>query len=154
MTMNGALAGLVAITAPCAFVSPVASMLIGAVGGVIVVLGVELLDKIGVDDPVGAVPVHGMNGLWGTLAVGLWGQKGLGLARDGLFHGGGLTQLGVQALGVVSVSLFAMGAMYIVFQAIKSTVGLRVSRSEEMRGLDIGEHGLEAYAGFQIFTTQ
>jgi Amt family ammonium transporter len=154
MTMNGALAGLVAITAPCAFVSPVASMLIGAVGGVIVVLGVEFLDKIGVDDPVGAVPVHGMNGLWGTLAVGLWGQKELGLARDGLFHGGGLTQLGVQALGVVAVSLFAMGAMFIVFQAIKSTVGLRVSRAEEMRGLDIGEHGLEAYAGFQIFTTQ
>ena len=100
MTMNGALAGLVAITAPCAYVSGNAAILIGAVGGVIVVLGVSLLDSIGVDDPVGAVPVHGMNGLWGTLSVGIWGQHALGLARDGLVHGGGLTQLGVQALGV------------------------------------------------------
>jgi Amt family ammonium transporter len=129
-------------------------MLIGAIGGIIVVLGVEFLDKIGVDDPVGAVPVHGMNGLWGTLAVGLWGQAKLGLARDGLFHGGGFTQLGVQVLGVVAVSAFAMAAMFLVFLTIKKTVGLRVSRAEELRGLDIGEHGLEAYAGFQIFTTQ
>lgn len=154
MTMNGALAGLVAITAPCAFVSPAASLVIGAVAGVIVVLGVSLLDRIGVDDPVGAVPVHGMNGLWGTLAVGLWGQKSLGLARDGLFHGGGLAQLGVQALGTVTASIFAMACMWVVFVAIKKTVGLRVSRQEEIRGLDIGEHGMEAYAGFQIFTTQ
>jgi Amt family ammonium transporter len=153
MTMNGALAGLVAITAPCGFVSPVASIAIGLVGGIIVVLGVALLDKLGVDDPVGAVPVHGMNGIWGTLAVGLWGQKALGLARDGLFHGGGFAQLGVQALGVVSVSLFAIASMGLIFYLIERTVGLRVSRAEELRGLDIGEHGMEAYAGFQIFTT-
>ena len=153
MTMNGALAGLVAITAPCAFVSPVAAMVIGGVGGIVVVLGVALLDRIGVDDPVGAVPVHGMNGIWGTLAVGLFGQKALGLARDGVFYGGGLTQLGVQALGVVAVSLFAMASMGIVFFLIKKTIGLRVSRSEELRGLDIGEHGMEAYSGFQVFTT-
>ncbi|MFP4057525.1 MAG: ammonium transporter, partial [Candidatus Brocadiia bacterium] len=154
MTMNGALAGLVAITAPCAYVSAPAALAIGAVGGVVVVLGVDLLDRIGVDDPVGAVPVHGMNGVWGTLAVGLWGRESLGLARDGLFSGGGLAQLGVQALGAASVSLFAIAAMGSVFYLIRATVGLRVSKAEELRGLDIGEHGLEAYAGFQIFTTQ
>jgi Amt family ammonium transporter len=154
MTMNGALAGLVAITAPCAFVSPAAAIAIGGVAGVVVVLGVALLDRIRVDDPVGAVPVHGMNGIWGTLAVGIWGQKSLGLAHDGLLHGGGLTQLGIQALGTLSVSAFVIIAMGLVFLAIKKTVGLRVSREEEMRGLDIGEHGMEGYAGFQIFTTQ
>jgi Amt family ammonium transporter len=153
MTMNGALAGLVAITAPCAFVSVPAAIIIGAVGGVIVVLGVRLLDRIGVDDPVGAVPVHGMNGIWGSLAVGLWGQEALGLARDGLLVGGSWSQLAVQALGCVTVSLFAMASMAVVFLAIKKTVGLRVSRDEELRGLDIGEHGMEAYSGFQIFTT-
>ncbi len=154
MTMNGCLAGLVAITAPCAFVSPAASIVIGLIAGCIVVFGVALLDKIKVDDPVGAVPVHGMNGVFGTLAVGIWGQKSLGLARDGLLHGGGLAQLGVQALGNISVCLFAMALMAVVFLAIKGTFGLRVSREEELRGLDIGEHGMEAYAGFQIFTTQ
>jgi len=154
ITMNGALAGLVAITAPCAVVSPTASILIGAVAGVIVVFGVKLLDLLGVDDPVGAVPVHGMNGLWGTLAVGLWGQKELGLARDGLFLSGELTQLGVQALGCLAVSLFAMLSMAVVFSLIRMTIGLRVSREEELRGLDIEEHGMEAYAGFQVFITQ
>ena len=154
MTINGALAGLVAITAPCAFVSPAAALAIGSVAGVIVVAGVALLDRIHVDDPVGAVPVHGMNGIWGTVAVGIWGQKSLGLARDGLLHGGGLAQIGIQALGVLTVSLFAMAAMGIIFLAIKRSVGLRVSREEEIRGLDIGEHGMEAYAGFQVFTTQ
>jgi Amt family ammonium transporter len=153
MTMNGALAGLVAITAPCAFVSPAASIAIGAVGGVIVVLGVALLDRIRVDDPVGAVPVHGMNGIWGTLAVGIWGQKALGLPNNGLLHGGGLAQLGIQALGTLTVSVFVIVAMGAVFLAIKKTIGLRVSRDEEMRGLDIGEHGMEGYAGFQVFTT-
>ncbi|MFH1732221.1 MAG: ammonium transporter [Planctomycetota bacterium] len=154
MTMNGALAGLVAITAPCAFVSPSAALVIGAVAGVLVVFGVRLLDGIGVDDPVGAVAVHGMNGVWGTLAVGIWGRRALGLGRDGLLHGGGLAQVGVQMLGVVAVSLFAAAAMGLVFLLIKKTVGLRVSREEEVRGLDIGEHGMEAYGGFQIFTTQ
>jgi len=154
MTMNGALAGLVAITAPCAFVSGSAALVIGAVAGLVVVAGVALLDRIGVDDPVGAVPVHGMNGIWGTLAVGIWGRQSLGLARNGLLHGGGLTQLGVQALGTATVTLFAMASMGLLFYLIKRTVGLRVSRAEELRGLDIGEHGMEAYAGFQVFTTQ
>jgi Amt family ammonium transporter len=154
MTMNGALAGLVAVTAPCAFVSGAAAIAIGAVGGVIVVFGVALLDRIGVDDPVGAVPVHGMNGVWGTLAVGLWGREALGLSRDGLLHGGGAVQLGVQALGAVCVSAFVMAIMGLVFLMIERTVGLSVSKEEELRGLDIGEHGMEAYAGFQVFTTQ
>ena len=154
MAMNGALAGLVAITAPCAFVEPWAALLIGAVGGVLVVLGVVILDKLRIDDPVGAVPVHGLNGIWGTLAIGLFGQKALGLANDGLFYGGGLTQLGIQALGVFSVVAFVVVAMGIVFKLIDMTVGLRVTREEELKGLDIGEHGMESYSGFQIFTTE
>jgi len=154
MTMNGCLAGLVAVTAPCAFVAPWAAIVIGLVGGVIVVLGALLLDRLRIDDPVGAVPVHGMNGIWGTVSIGLFGQKALGVAGDGLFYGGGLGQLGVQALGVFAVVGFVVVTMGIVFFAIKKTVGLRVGRSEELRGLDIGEHGMEAYAGFQIFVTE
>ena len=154
MTMNGALAGLVAITAPCAFVDPWAAIAIGAVGGVIVVLGVSVLDKIHVDDPVGAVPVHGMNGLWGTLAIGIFGKAELGLAGDGVLYGGGFGQLGVQALGALARAGFALVCMGAIFLAIKKTVGLRVSREEELRGLDIGEHGMESYAGFQVFVTE
>ena len=153
MTMNGALAGLVAVTAPCAYVEPWAAMVIGAAGGVIVVAGVALLDRLGVDDPVGAVPVHGLNGLWGTAAVGLFGQRALGLARDGLLYGGGTGQLAVQVLGALAGAAFSLAAMGLVFYAIRSTIGLRVSRQEELRGLDIGEHGMESYAGFQIFST-
>ncbi len=148
MTMNGALAGLVAITAPCAYVTPAAALVIGAVGGVLVVFGVRLLDMIRVDDPVGAVPVHGMNGLWGTLAVGLFHTE------SGLLNGGGWGQLGVQALGTFSGALFSVAAMGTVFLLIKYTVGLRVGRAEELRGLDIGEHGMESYAGFQVFVTE
>ena len=154
MTMNGALAGLVAITAPCAYVLPVEALVIGAVAGIIVVAGTLFLDIVHVDDPVGAVPVHMMNGTWGTLAVGLFGHKALGLARDGLFHGGGFTQLGVQALGVFTVILFVCIAMTIIFKSINRFVGLRVSREEELKGLDIVEHGMEAYADFQIFTNK
>ena len=154
MTMNGALAGLVAITAPCAYVMPYEAMLIGLVGGIIVVIGTLFLDKVRVDDPVGAVPVHMMNGIWGTLAVGLFGRQALGLARDGLFHGGGWAQLGVQAIGVGAVVLFVLVSMTIIFKTIDKIMGLRVSREEELKGLDIGEHGMEAYSGFQIFTTQ
>ena len=154
MAMNGALAGLVAITAPCAFVDPWAAIVIGAVGGVIVVLGVVLLDKLKIDDPVGAVPVHGLNGIWGTLAIGLFGKQALGLANNGLFYGGGFTQLGIQLLGVSAVVAFILVAMGIVFKLIDMTIGLRVTREEELRGLDIGEHGMESYSGFQIFTTE
>jgi ammonium transporter, Amt family len=154
MSMNGTLAGLVAITAPCAFVDPWAAILIGAVGGIIVVSGVILLDKLHIDDPVGAVPVHGMNGIWGTLAIGFFGKESLGLAHNGLFYGGGLKQLGIQALGSLSVIIFIVISMGIVFKLIDVIIGLRVSREEELKGLDIGEHGMEAYGGFQIFTTE
>ncbi|MFP4107074.1 MAG: ammonium transporter [Phycisphaerae bacterium] len=157
MIMNGCLAGLVAITAPCAVVEPWAAIVIGLVGGVIVVLGTLLLDRIRVDDPVGAVPVHGMNGIWGTLAIGLFAAPGLmdsDASASGLFYGGKGSLLGVQAMGTFSVVGFVMVTMGLVFLAIKATVGLRVDRSEELRGLDIGEHGMDAYAGFQIFTTE
>jgi len=144
--MNGALAGLVAITAPCAFVSPISAIIIGAIAGIIIVYGVLLIDKIRVDDPVGAVAVHGINGIWGTLAVGLFHSE------LGLFFGGGLKQLGIQAIGTFSCVAFTIGAMYIIFKLIDLTLGLRVSREEELKGLDIGEHGMESYAGFQIFS--
>ncbi len=154
MTMNGALAGLVGITAPCAFVSPMVAMIIGMVSGVLVVVGVSLLDKLQIDDPVGAVPVHAMNGIWGTLAIGLFGRQSLGLAHEGLFYGGGFSQLGVQALGIASIAGFVLVSMGIVFKLIDMTIGLRVTPEEELRGLDIDEHGMESYSGFQIFTTQ
>lgn len=154
MCMNGALAGLVAITAPCAVVSPGAAIVIGICAGVIVVLGVMMLDKLHIDDPVGAVPVHGFNGMFGTIAVGIWGQKALGLANDGLLHGGGFTQLGIQIMGTVACAAFAMVCMAVVFFIVSKTLGLRVSREEELKGLDIEEHGMEAYADFQIFTTR
>lgn len=153
MAMNGALAGLVAITAPCAFVDPWAALVIGASAGYIVVRGVELLDKFKIDDPVGAVPVHGICGVWGTLCVGIFGKEALGLGHNGLIYGGNPTQLGIQALGSAVTVVFIVLSMWGVFKLIDMTVGLRVSREEELRGLDIGEHGMEAYGGFQIFST-
>jgi Amt family ammonium transporter len=154
MGMNGALAGLVAITAPCAYVEPWAAIVIGALGGIIVVFGVVLLDRLRIDDPVGAVPVHGFNGVWGTIAVGMFGKSSLGLPHDGLLYGGGFSQLGIQALGVVTSALFIVTTMGVVFKLLDLTIGLRVSREEELRGLDIGEHGMESYSGFQIFATE
>lgn len=154
MAMNGALAGLVAITAPCAFVNPGHAILIGLIGGIIVVLGVLFLDRCKVDDPVGAVAVHGMNGIWGTLAIGIWGQAALGVPNDGLWFGGGFTQLGIQALGTVVVSVFIIVVMGIIFKLIDVTMGLRVSRENELKGLDITEHGTNAYEGFQVITSE
>jgi Amt family ammonium transporter len=154
MAMNGALAGLVGITAPCAYVDPWAACVIGLTSGIIVVLGVELLDMLKIDDPVGAVPVHGMCGIWGTICVGIFGQQGLnGLANNGLIYGGGFTQLGIQIVGSAATVVFVLVGMGLVFKIIDLTVGLRVSRTEELRGLDIGEHGMESYSGFQIFST-
>ena len=148
MALNGALAGLVAITAGCFSVSGVGALVVGAVAGVLVVFSVRFFDSVlKVDDPVGAVSVHGVCGAWGTLAVGLFALDG------GAFYGGGAHLLGVQALGVVTAFGWAFGLGLIMFYAIKKTVGLRVSREEELRGLDVGEHGMEAYSGFQIFTT-
>ncbi len=152
MAMNGALAGLVGITAPCAVVDPWAAAVIGAVAGVVVVLGVELLDQLHVDDPVGAVPVHGMCGIWGTVAVGIFGKSSLGLAHDGFVYSGNPMQFGLQLVGSIATVVFVFITMGIVFKLIDVTVGLRVSREDELRGLDIGEHGMEAYSGFQIFS--
>lgn len=151
MTFNAALAGLVAITAPCDCVTPVGAFFIGLVAGFLVVLSVEFFDNVAkIDDPVGAVSVHMVNGIWGTLAVGLFSNGGDGVAK-GLFYGGGFTQLGVQALGVVSVAAYVLAVMFIVFKIIDKTVGLRVPAQIEIDGLDIHEHGLaSAYSGFAI----
>lgn len=151
MTFNAALAGLVAITAPCDCVTPVGAFFIGLVAGFLVVLSVEFFDNVAkIDDPVGAVSVHMVNGIWGTLAVGLFSNGGDGVA-PGLFYGGGLTQLGVQALGVVSVAAYVLIVMFLVFKLIDKTVGLRVPAQIEIDGLDIHEHGLaSAYSGFAI----
>jgi len=148
MALNGALAGLVAITCPCDGVSPVAATIIGAIAGILVVLSVLFIDRVlKVDDPVGAVSVHGVNGVWGTLSAGLFNME------TGLFYGGGLKQLGIQALGAGTAFLWAFGIGLALFFAIEKTIGLRVSAEEELKGLDIGEHGMEAYGGFQIFIT-
>jgi Amt family ammonium transporter len=160
MSLNGALAGLVAITAPCAVVSPGSAIIIGLIAGVLVVLAVEFFDKVlHIDDPVGAVSVHGICGLFGTLMVGLFAQakyaSAAGLGEiNGLFYGGGFRLLGVQALGGLSVFVWVGVTAFIMFTIIKKTIGLRVSREEELRGLDIEEHGMEAYSGFQIFISQ
>lgn len=152
-TMNGALGGLVSITASCAVVSPAAAIWIGVTGGFVVVLGTKILDRIRVDDPCGAFPVHGACGIWGTLTVGLWGREALGLASEGLFYGGGFEQLGIQSLGVFASGLFVALSMGLVFLTIKAVMGLRVSREEEIRGLDMNEHGMESYTGFQILSS-
>ncbi|MDR0721583.1 MAG: ammonium transporter [Treponema sp.] len=151
MTLNGLLAGLVSITAPCAVVSPGASIIIGLIGGVLVVLSVEFIDKIlKVDDPVGASSVHLTCGIWGTLAVGIWGNvEGVAL---GLLHGGGLRQLGIQLVGILSVGAWAALTSLALFVTIKAITGLRVSPKEESIGLDLAEHKAEAYSGFQIFS--
>ena len=118
------------------------------------VLGVLFLDRVlHVDDPVGAVSVHGLCGAWGTLAVGLFAQEVFG-SGNGLFFGGGLKILATQALAVVSVFAWCLASGFVFFYAIKATIGLRVSKQEELKGLDISEHGMEAYSGFQIFSTQ
>jgi Amt family ammonium transporter len=149
MTGNGALAGLVGITAGCAFVEPWAAVVIGVITGGIVVFSVMFFDRIRIDDPVGAISVHGVCGAVGTLAVGLFASTRLieaaGVGSPGLLYGGGTAQLGVQALGVVAVAAWALGGSAIVFALIKVTVGLRVSREEEIQGLDIGEHGMYGY---------
>mgnify|MGYP005773016885 FL=1 len=151
ITFNAALAGLVAITAPCDCVTPVGAFFIGLVAGFLVVLAVEFFDNVAkIDDPVGAVSVHMVNGIWGTLAVGLFSNGGDGVGA-GLFYGGGFTQLGVQALGVVSVAAYVLVVMFVVFKLIDKTVGLRVPAQIEIDGLDIHEHGLaSAYSGFAI----
>ena len=144
MCLNASLAGLVGITAGCANVDAVGATIIGLVDGILVVIVVEFIDqKLKIDDPVGAVAVHGCNGLWGTVAVGLFDYN------NGVFYGGGFHQLGVQVLGVVCIATYTAVAMTIVFTILKHTIGLRVSAEEEIMGLDIAEHDLaSAYADF------
>jgi ammonium transporter, Amt family len=154
MSLNGVLAGLVAITAGCYEVSPLGAMIIGLGAGALVVLSIIFIDKtLRVDDPVGAVSVHGVCGAYGTLCVGLFAAPGFG-DLSGLFYGGGVSQLLTQAVGVASVFVWAFGMGFVAFKLVKFVMGLRVSAEEELKGLDVGEHGMEAYSGFQIFTTE
>ena len=154
MIINGCLAGLVAITAPCAVVTPVGSVIIGLIAGIIVVFSVYTFDKFQLDDPVGATSVHLVNGIWGTLAVGLFASPKYFDGKAGLFYGGGAAQLGIQLLGVLSVAVAILIGSFLLWSIIKAVFGLRVSREEEIGGLDVGEMGLEGYSGFQIFTTE
>jgi Amt family ammonium transporter len=142
MILNGTLAGLVAITAPCASVSVPSSIVIGLVAGVLVVGAVLFFDRIRIDDPVGALSVHLVNGIWGTLAVGLFD------AKSGLLFGGGIAQTIAQIKGIVAVGAFTFAASFAMWFILKTTFGIRVSVEEEREGLDKGEHGMEAYLGF------
>lgn len=152
MSINGLLAGLVAVTAGCAFVSVTSALIIGGIAGVVVVLAVMFFDRKKLDDPVGALSVHLVNGVFGTLAVGLFAQDGItGVATgNGLLFGGGFTLLGAQALMALCVAAFVLPFSLLVWYAIKKTVGIRVSLKEEIQGLDIGEHGNVAYPEFVI----
>ena len=154
MSLNGSLAGLVAITAGCDTVSPVSAAIIGIISGFVVVFGIEFIDKVlKVDDPVGAVGVHGLNGAFGTLAVGLF-SDGAGTGWKGLLVGGGFHGFGVQLVGMLITIAWVAVTMTIIFQAIKHTIGLRVSAEEEIEGLDSKEHGLtSAYDGFVVHDT-
>jgi len=143
---NGAIAALVAITAPSAFVAPWAAIVIGFVAGVIMYATLVYVDKIGVDDPLGAIAAHGMGGIWGTLSAGLFTTPELAtIGQPGLFYGGGFTQLGVQALGIVASGGFVFLASLAVFATLKATIGLRVKPEQELDGLDIHEHGVYGY---------
>ncbi len=150
MTINGCLAGLVAITAGCAYVSVTSALIIGAVAGILVVVAVRMFDKLKIDDPVGATAVHLFCGVLGTLFVGLFAQSQFNGGADGLFFGGGWNLLGVQALGAAAVAGFVFIGSLLVWLLIKVTMGLRVSLKEEIEGLDIGEHGNTAYPEFVI----
>lgn len=158
MTLNGCLAGLVAITAPCAFVTVPVSAVIGLIAGVLVVLGVLFFDRMKIDDPVGATSVHLLNGVFGTLCIGIFGHPDL-IARSantahkaGLWYSGSVEQLITQLIGVVACAVYVFVVASIAWAILKATVGIRVSPEEEREGLDMGEHGNEAYHGFQMIT--
>ncbi len=156
MAGNGAIAALVAITAACAFVAPWAAIVIGFIAGVIMYTVLLLVDKIGVDDPLGAIAAHGMGGIWGTLSTGLFATPELveatGFGQPGLLYGGGFGQLGVQALGIVACGGFVFVTSYAVFAVLKATIGLRVKPEHELDGLDISEHGVYGYSEQLIAT--
>ena len=145
-TLNGALAGLVSITAGCGNMSAIGAVFAGLIGGVIVVFSIEFIEKkLKIDDAIGAASVHGVAGVWGTVVIGLWGIDADG--GIGLFNGGGAGQLGVQALGSLAYAIWAVALSFIVFKILKSTMGLRVTEEEETVGLDLSEHGEIAYPG-------
>ncbi len=154
MMLNGAIGALVAITAACAFVAPWAAIVIGFVAGVIVVLGVLAVEKIGIDDPIGAIAAHGMSGVWGTLSLGFLTvpelADKLATGKGGLFYGGGLGQLGTQALGLAAVGAFTFTASFGVLLLFKVTVGIRTEPEVETMGLDVSEHGMWGYPEFYI----
>jgi len=145
-TLNGALAGLVSITAGCGNMSAVGAIFAGLIGGIIVVFSIEFIEKkLKIDDAIGAASVHGVVGAWGTLVIGLWGIDGD--AGIGVFNGGGFGQLGTQAIGVLAYAVWAIGLSYIILKILKSTIGLRVTEEEEIVGLDLSEHGEIAFPG-------
>jgi ammonium transporter, Amt family len=154
MMLNGAVAALVAITAACAFVAPWAAIVIGAVAGAIVVFGVLLVERVGIDDPIGAISAHGMAGVWGTLSLGFLTLPGqaekLATGGGGLLYGGGLHQLGVQLLGLAAVGAFTFTASFLVLLLMKVTVGIRTEPEVESAGLDVSEHGMWGYPEFYI----
>ncbi|HZY65901.1 MAG TPA: ammonium transporter [Rubrobacteraceae bacterium] len=156
MAGNGAIAALVAITASCAFVAPWASVVIGFIAGVVMYASLIFFDSIGIDDPVGAIAAHGMGGIWGTLSCGLFTTPALaestGVGGPGLFYGGGLTQLGIQAIGIVAAGGFVFITSLAVFAILKATIGVRVKPEEELNGLDISEHGAYGYAESLVAT--
>jgi len=153
MIVNGTLAGLVAITAPCAFVSVPSSLIIGLIAGVIVVFAVVFFDRVHLDDPVGALAVHLVNGIFGTLAIGLFANPDVcpaaSVAKKGLFLGGGMAQLTPQVLGVLLAGVVTFGLSMVFWKIIKAVMGVRVTEEEEVEGLDLGEHGMEAYPEFK-----
>jgi Amt family ammonium transporter len=148
-TLNGALAGLVSITAGCGNMTTGGAVLAGLIGGIIVVFSIEFIEKkLKIDDAIGAASVHGVAGAWGTLVIGLWGVDGdTGI---GLFNGGGAAQLGAQAIGVIAYAVWAIALSYIVLAILKKTMGLRVTKEVEIEGLDISEHGSIAYPGKRV----
>jgi Amt family ammonium transporter len=154
MMLNGAIAALVAITAACAFVAPWAAIVIGLVAGGIVVVGVLLVERLGIDDPVGAVAAHGMSGVWGTLSLGFLAVPSLAskleTGQGGLLYGGGFHQLGMQALGLVAVGAFTFSASFGVLWVFKHTIGIRTESEVETAGLDVSEHGMWGYPEFYI----
>lgn len=146
MAFNGALGGLVAITASAAFVTPLAALVIGLIAGTISYYGVQLMEKLRIDDPVGAFPVHGLNGMFGVLAVGIWGVDGIGL-----LSGGGLEQLGIQALGLLACTLWALPISFGMFYLIDKVIGLRVTPEVEAAGIDLAYHGIGSYPEFVAY---
>lgn len=154
MALNGALAGLVAITAGCFEVSPVGSLIIGLMAGILVVVSLEFIDQVlKIDDPVGASSVHGVCGMFGTIMVGFFAAPGYG-TNIGLLYGGGTDLLVTQVIGAAAVFAWAFGSGLAIFTILKATIGVRATQEEELKGLDITEHGMESYNGFQIFTNE